>query len=206
MVTIHTTCCDTKVCAQRQSAFPCYHHANSKHPHTASTDWTPRWIRTVFSLRYDSVYRISKKSSRHCRAASQAVGRRVLTAEAPDGSQGTAYEICDGRSGNAGRVSLKTSACSYQYHSTSDSYASSYPCCPYQKDKWERPGNLTKTNTLSEIGAHWYKVLSIYSLHFGYSRCLCQHQSTNPPSASSSSKQHWQKHERMKREDLPLMW
>lgn len=99
MVTIHTTCCDTKVCAQRQSAFPCYHHANSKDPHTASTDWTPWWIRTVFSLRHDNVYKISMKSSRHRRAVSQAVGRRVLTAEAPDRSQGTTCEICDGRIG-----------------------------------------------------------------------------------------------------------
>jgi len=63
MVTIHTTCCDTKVCAQRQSAFPCYHHANSKDTHTASTDWTPWWIPTVFSLRYDKVYKVSMKSS-----------------------------------------------------------------------------------------------------------------------------------------------
>jgi hypothetical protein len=50
-----------KVCAQRQSAFTCYHNANSKDPHTASTHRTSWWIWTVFSLRYDNVHNISMK-------------------------------------------------------------------------------------------------------------------------------------------------
>ena len=29
------------------------------------------------------------------------------------------------------------------------------PCSYYQKDKWAKPGNLPKSNALSEIEEHW---------------------------------------------------
>jgi hypothetical protein len=146
----------------------------------------------VFSLRYDNVCKISMTSRRHRRAVSQAIGRRLLTAEAPDQSQGSTCAICDGR---------RKSHCEKGFcedfglllpvpfhHCFIRIFLSLLPLPGRQTvEAWEPP----KTQYfIGNRGALDIKVLSIYSLHFGYLRCPCQHQCTNPPYTSSSSKQH----------------
>jgi hypothetical protein len=42
-----------------------------------------------------------------------------------------------------------------QYHSTIAPYSSSSTCCSYQKDKRAKPGNLPKSDALSEIRERW---------------------------------------------------
>jgi hypothetical protein len=48
--------------------------------------------------------------------------------------------------------SPSTSIYPCQYHSTYSLYSSISTCCSYQKDKRAKPGNLPKSNVLSEIG------------------------------------------------------
>ena len=113
------------------------------------------WCRILY------VHKISTKSSRHRRAVSQALSRRLLTAEAPDQSQvmwnlwWTKWHWQKGFSEDFGFPL-------YQYHSTRASHSSFYAWCPYQKDKRARPQKRSKTK-----GAHTGYESSI---HFG---CLC---------------------------------
>jgi hypothetical protein len=58
-------------------------------------------------------------------------------------------------SGNKTGISPTTSVFPCQYHSTNTTCASSYTCFSYRKDKRAMPGNLPRSNYLSEIGGHW---------------------------------------------------
>jgi len=50
------------------------------------------------------------------------------------------------------------------FSDTNAAYSSSSTFCWYQMDKWAKPGNLPKSNALSEIEQHW---IGQY-LHFSY--------------------------------------
>jgi hypothetical protein len=78
----------------------------------------------------------------------QVVGRRPLTAEAPVRFQVSACEVFATGIG----FPPNTSTFPRQYHSANAPYLSSSTCCSYHSDKWVKPGNLPKSNLLSEIG------------------------------------------------------
>jgi hypothetical protein len=55
-----------------------------------------------------------------------------------------------------------------QYKPTNTPYSSSSTCCCYQKDKRAKPGNFTKSSTLSGIGhIGWRSTCTYKSLVFG---------------------------------------
>jgi hypothetical protein len=94
-----------------------------------------------------------------------AVARRLLTAETRFRSQASPCEICGGQSGTGTGFSPITSVLHYQYHSTTAPYSSSSTRRSYQKAKFTKPGNLPKSNALSEIEERWieeYGHLSVF--------------------------------------------
>jgi hypothetical protein len=65
----------------------------------------------------------------------------------------TLRQICGGQSGTETDFSASTSVFLCQYHSAvAPQYSST--CSFYKKDKRTKPGNLSKSNPLSEIGEH----------------------------------------------------
>jgi hypothetical protein len=87
-------------------------------------------------------------------AAAQAVRRRSLTAEAR--VRNVRFVV--------NKVALEQvfPDCLGFDHSTNAPYASSYKCSSYQKGKRVKPGDLPKSNALSENGGHWIEK----DLHF----------------------------------------
>jgi hypothetical protein len=77
--------------------------------------------------------------------------------------------ICGGQSGSETGFFSITSVFSCQYHSTDDLFSFISTSCSYQKDKWENPGNLPKSNALWEIGENLIEMYFQFFLFFkGY--------------------------------------
>ena len=63
----------------------------------------------------------------------------------------SSFEIFGGQSGTESDFSPSTSIFPCRYHFTIAPHSSSSTCCCYKKDKWTKPGNIPKSNPLSEI-------------------------------------------------------
>jgi hypothetical protein len=88
----------------------------------------------------------------------QAVCRRPLTAEARVPSQLSSSEISGEKTGTGTGFAPTTSVFPCQYHYTNAPHSSSSTCCSYQKGKRGKPGNLPKSDALSEIGKKWTEI------------------------------------------------
>jgi len=88
-------------------------------------------------------------------AMDQAVNRWPFTAQPRVRFQITPYEMCGGQSVTGTDFSLSLSVSPRHYHSTSAPYPSSSTCFPYQKDRKAKPGNVSKSSVISEIGKRW---------------------------------------------------
>lgn len=105
----------------------------------------------------------------------QAFSLYSLSEENLAASQASPCGIIGPQSGNGTGFSSEYS-CFYLYYSTSSSYptSSTSTCCPYQKNKEAKPGNLPESDGLSEIGENW--IGKYFKLSFSwtaYDWCWC---------------------------------
>jgi hypothetical protein len=78
-----------------------------------------------------------------------------LTAEARVRSRVIPFGTCGGHSGTETGFSPCTSVFPGQCHSNIVPFSASSTCCLYLNDQRAKPGNLSKSNALLEMGEHW---------------------------------------------------